>query len=94
MNLLLPVSVTAGTVLTVWLCQAAAAASDVRAAGLTFVITMLVITMLVLAIVEHWVLVLPLPFAKLWSWILQLRRPARPPAPPAPATRLQILGHN
>ena len=74
MNALFPVSVTAGTVLIAWLWQAAAApgVTEVQAAGLTFVIAMLL-----LAVVEHWMLVLPLPFAKLWSWVLQLRRPAQ-----------------
>jgi len=74
MNLLFPVSVTAGTVAVAWLWQAAAAPgiSGAHAAGLTFIITMLV-----LAVIEHWFLVLPLPFAKLWSWVLRRRRPAR-----------------
>lgn len=73
MNLLFPISVTAGTAVVAWLWQAASAPgiTEVQAAGLTFVIAMLV-----LAVVEHWFMVLPVPFAKLWSWVLQLRRPA------------------
>ena len=72
MNLLFPFSVTGGTVAAALLWQAAAAPGigEVQAAGLTFVLTMMV-----LAVVEHWCLVLPLPFARLWSWVLQLRRP-------------------
>ncbi len=50
------------------------------AAGLTFVIAMLA-----LAVIEHWFLVLPLPFARLWEWALTLapaagRLPVRFPA--------------
>ena len=72
MNLLFPASVTAGTVvLTVLVQRAAAPGLDgFEAAGLAFLITMLA-----LAVLEHWFLVLPLPFARLWSWVLQLRRP-------------------
>ena len=43
--------------------------------------------MLALAVLEHWFLVLPLPFARLWSWVLQLRRPAGNAAPAAHAHR-------
>ena len=71
MNLLFPISVTLGTVLVAWMVQKAAAAgiSAPDAAGLTFVAVMLG-----LAVLEHWFLVLPLPFARLWSWALSLRR--------------------
>ena len=31
--------------------------------------------MLALAVLEHWLLVLPLPFERLWSWVLTWRRP-------------------
>ena len=72
MNLLMPFSVTGGTIVATILVQRASVpgVDQVRAAGLTFLITMLV-----LAVVEHWVLVLPLPFEKLWSWVLRWRRP-------------------
>ncbi len=75
MNLLFPFCVTGGTVLAAILVQHASAAgvTPVHAAGLTFVITMLS-----LAVLEHWFLVLPLPFARLWSWALTLRLPAWP----------------
>jgi putative photosynthetic complex assembly protein 2 len=75
MNLLFPLSLTAATVALGWLAQRAVAADTdaFRAAGLTFVATMLA-----LAILEHWFMVLPLPFAKLWAWALRLRsRPRR-----------------
>ena len=73
MNALFPFSVTVGTVLIAVLWQDAAAPGldDAARTGLAFVITMLV-----LAVVEHWVLILPIPFAKLWSWVLTLRRPS------------------
>ena len=73
MNALFPLSVTVGTVLIVVLWQRAAAPglSEAEVAGLTFVVAMLT-----LAVIEHWVLILPIPFAKLWSWVLLLRRPS------------------
>ncbi len=73
MNALFPVSVTVGTALIAMLVQRAAVpgVTEAAATGLTFVITMLT-----LAVIEHWMLILPIPFAKLWSWVLTLRRPA------------------
>ncbi len=80
MNALFPVSVTAGTAVIVVLWQRAAAPGigEAAVAGLTFVIAMLT-----LAVIEHWVLILPIPFAKLWSWVLALRRPALPKSEPS-----------
>ena len=82
MNALFPFSVTIGTALIAVLWQSASAPGldDAARAGLTFVITMLV-----LAVIEHWVLILPIPFAKLWSWVLTLRRPAKAGHPQAAA---------
>jgi len=69
MNLLFPVSVTVSTVITAKLVEAAAVApTQFGAAGFTFLATMMV-----LAIVEHWLLVLPLPAAALWGWSLKSR---------------------
>ena len=84
MNLLLPFSVTGGTVVATILIQRACepGLGEARAAGLAFLITMLV-----LAVLEHWVLVLPLPFEKLWSWVLRWRRPGTGPGPFAPGCR-------
>ena len=84
MNLLFPVSVTAGTVVLTVLVQRATApgVGEFEAAGLAFLITMLA-----LAVLEHWFLVLPLPFARLWSWVLQLRGPAGGAKPAAHAHR-------
>ncbi len=70
MNLLMPVSLTGGTAGAVVLAQAAGhAISPAQAAGLTFLATMLA-----LAAVEHWFLVLPLPFSRLWAWALRAKR--------------------
>ncbi len=86
MNLLMPLSLTGGTVATVMLSQAAldaaehtksalAAASPTQAAGLA-----MLATMLGLAVVEHWFLILPLPFARLWGWSLRFKPKPRRPA--------------
>ena len=71
MNALMPVSITLGTIATVILAQRVGAATPVQAASLTFVVTILA-----LAVLEHWMLVLPLPFERLWIWVLNLRRPS------------------
>ncbi len=87
MNLLFPFSVTIGTVLVAWLAQRAAAPGLAAPgkAGLTFIAVMLG-----LAVVEHWFLVLPLPFARLWNWAVQLRRPARQAAGPLSIGRMPV----
>jgi putative photosynthetic complex assembly protein 2 len=74
MNLLFPVSVTVSTVVAVLLFRHAVAAdADAgTAAGYTFVATLMT-----LAILEHWFLVLPLPAAALWRWSLASHRPPR-----------------
>jgi putative photosynthetic complex assembly protein 2 len=68
MNLLFPFSVTGGTVGTVLLFQAATAdgATAAAAAGYVFLATMLA-----LAVLEHWFLVLPIPSVLLWAWSLR-----------------------
>jgi len=67
MNLLFPVSVTVGTVVAERLVeQIGALGTDPAAAtGLCFVALLLI-----LAVIEHWFLVLPLPAAALWNWSL------------------------
>lgn len=67
MNLLFPVSVTASTVLAVYLAQAALAAP---ANSLEQVSLVLVTTLLALAVLEHWFLILPVSDDALWSWAL------------------------
>jgi len=77
-NLLFPVSVTAASVVLALLVDAA------RSPGLpsaAVVGTALVATMLGLAILEHWLLVLPLDTTALWRWALRAGR--RTPTPSA-----------
>jgi putative photosynthetic complex assembly protein 2 len=69
MNLFFPLSVTVTTVVTMKLIDAALEAStpaDVAAYTLLS-------TLMALAVIEHWFLVLPLPAASLWSWGLASR---------------------
>ena len=76
MNALFPVSVAASSWLAVLLWQAAAAhgISAFEATALTFSGTLLS-----LAILEHWFMVLPLPSQALWHWGLRSRA-TDPPA--------------
>ncbi len=74
MNLLFPISVSVSTVLAAWLFQRAAVSGD----PVAVIGNSVVGTMMVLAIAEHWFLVLPLPTARLWSWGLRSRPDARP----------------
>lgn len=73
-NPLFPLSVTAGTaILVVFILRAAAdTASPFDVAAYTFLSALLA-----LAVVEHWVLILPIPFQKLWSWSLKSREMGR-----------------
>jgi putative photosynthetic complex assembly protein 2 len=69
MNLLFPVSITVSTAICAVMVQHALAASTPFArSGATFLATMMA-----LAILEHWFLVVPLPAQKLWSWGLASR---------------------
>jgi putative photosynthetic complex assembly protein 2 len=71
MNLLFPISITLSLVVTTLLIERAvnAASASFAAVGYTFVATLMV-----LAILEHWFLVLPLPAEALWAWSLKARR--------------------
>jgi len=71
MNLLFPVSITVSTVVAVlmWSRALASDTSAFEATGLTFASTLLT-----LAILEHWFLVLPLPATALWRWGLRSRK--------------------
>ena len=75
MNLLFPFSVTISTVITVHLVDRAIASgiTPFQQTGFTFLATMMV-----LAILEHWLLMLPLPAAALWGWSLRSRKAAKP----------------
>ena len=80
MNWLFPLSVTGGTVLAGLLVVRALhpGLSDGSVAGL-----MLVAAFLALAIVEHWMMVLPIDTTRLWRWAMRARarRHAAPAAP-------------
>lgn len=76
MNMLFPVSVTLATGLAalVWQAALAPGLSGFEATSLTFVATLLS-----LAILEHWFMVLPLPSEALWKWGLRSRQPDNNP---------------
>lgn len=65
MNALFPFSVTAATVLTYVLATKAA---DPSASSYTAMSAALLATFAALAVIEHWLLVLPLRSAALWGW--------------------------
>ncbi|MFY7960975.1 MAG: putative photosynthetic complex assembly protein PuhE [Elsteraceae bacterium] len=73
-NLLFPISVTAGTAVLAWFVQRAAAADPSSFEATAFIFLS---ALLALAVLEHWVLILPIPFQKLWSWSLKSRRITR-----------------
>jgi len=74
MNLLFPVSVTAATAATVLILERGLAAGvpTGEAVGAVFLGTLLA-----LAVLEHWFLVLPIPATALWQWALEARRARR-----------------
>ena len=75
MNLLFPFSVTISTVITALLVVAAmsADASMFERAGYTFLAVLMA-----LAILEHWMLVLPMPAGAIWSPALKSREDRQP----------------
>ena len=101
MNLLFPFSVTASTICAVIMTQQAVAAGDnsFNATGYA-----LLATMMVLAILEHWFLVLPISATRIWNamwqWSLVSRGGNTPTTPknhqrPLPiATEATIGGHS
>jgi len=72
MNLLFPFSITLGTILSAWLFHKALAvnADSHQATGF-----MLVATLAALAVIEHWFLMLPLPFEALRRWGMRDQEP-------------------
>ncbi len=72
MNAFLPVSVLAASLVLAGLMVLASGAEVSRADSIGYV---LVSTMLAMAILEHFLLVLPLPSTALWRWALRNRRP-------------------
>lgn len=76
MNLLFPFSVTVSTVICAVLATEAALAADpFEKAGFTFLATMMT-----LAILEHWFLVLPVPAEAMWNWSMKSRQAGKPAA--------------
>lgn len=74
MNLLFPFSVTVSTVICAVLATEAVLATDpFEQAGYTFLATMMT-----LAILEHWFLVLPVPAEAMWNWSMKSRETAWP----------------
>lgn len=69
MNLLFPVSIAAGTWITVYFVRGALGAQD----DFTAVGHTLLATLAALGVLEHWLLVLPLPGDALWRWTLEDR---------------------
>jgi len=74
MNALLPLSVVVGCVLSALLIQVAMAA---EAGSFETIAASLLATMAVLGVVEHVMLVLPIPFEALWNWYLRTRAAGR-----------------
>lgn len=68
MNLLFPVSVTVATVVMSLLVEHAL---DFPPASFSSQAAVLAATLLALAILEHWFLVLPVPDAVLWDWVFE-----------------------
>ncbi len=66
MNLLFPVSVSVATVIMSLLVESALELPPTGFAGVSLI---LAATLLALAILEHWFLVLPLADAALWGWV-------------------------
>lgn len=77
MNTLMPVSITVGVVFSVLLIQRAAnpLATPFVATSVTFMAAMMV-----LGVIEHWFLVIPVPFEALWNWYLRTRDAQKPVA--------------
>jgi putative photosynthetic complex assembly protein 2 len=66
MNALLPLSVLGGVAVAAWMIDAAIGSDGALRAGL-----LLVCSMLVLAVIEHLLLVTPLPASLLWRWAMK-----------------------
>lgn len=82
MNLLFPVSVTVATVVTVLIVQRALDPHETPAASAGL---MLAGGLLALAVVEHWMMVLPVRVSALWEWAVRTHRRDRAGEPLARA---------
>jgi putative photosynthetic complex assembly protein 2 len=82
MNWVFPVSITALSFASAcWLERVWTATTDGQLVGFT-----LLAALTLLALLEHWFMVLPLPDEKLWRWMMPAPRPVTATTP-APATR-------
>lgn len=83
-NLLFPISISVGTIATMVLWSAAVnpALDEFSRANAT-ILAMLV----TLGVIEHWFLVLPLPFERMWSWAMD--KPTTTSLPPHPTSSSQ-----
>jgi putative photosynthetic complex assembly protein 2 len=87
MNLLFPVSVSAATAVAslLWCDVFSAGASAYQVVGFT-----LLATLLTLAVIEHWFLVLPLPVEAMWKWAMGSRAGTGQPADTDRAAKVAI----
>ena len=69
-NVLFPVTVTSATVAASWLVMQASSVGGAFAAAQY----MLLATLMGLAIIEHWFMVVPLPIGALWQWSMRSDR--------------------
>ena len=83
MNLLFPITVTATTVITALLI---ASAADANALSHEIAGSVFLATLMALAVLEHWFLVLPIPSAELWTWGLLSRDETERKASPKSAS--------
>jgi putative photosynthetic complex assembly protein 2 len=70
-NILFPIAVTSATVAASWLVMQAVSAGGAFEAAQH----MLLATLLGLAIIEHWFMVVPLPVSALWQWGMRSGQP-------------------
>ncbi len=75
MNALWPFSIAGGMAVFIWLLGGDLAGTPGQQAG-----ALLVATMLAMAIVEHGLLVVPIPSTALWRWAMRHRGPATVPS--------------
>ena len=74
MNFLFPLSISLSTTALVLLVQRYLAAADAAAGTACALLT----SLLALAVLEHWFMVLPLPSEKLWHWAMRSEREPPP----------------
>ena len=91
LNMLFPLSVTAGTILTLWLAQQAwGTTPPIQTAFI------LLATLSALGVIEHWFLVLPWRDEELWRWYLKepVAKTAQSPAGQTDISQTAPPGHD